>query len=139
MITLYRQGNYQLFETNHNIKILKLNDQSYAWPYVKNIGEILVLSETKFDPVNCHRITSGRYRLYKVRGEPTLTDLQHLELSVGGGLWQGYLLLTGLPTHSKQRSRIIPTDEIITYHHPYNGPFYDKIMKAGDPGKITII
>jgi hypothetical protein len=36
-----------------------------------------------------------------------------LELSVGGGQWQGYLLLTGLPTAKKIRSRIEPTDEII--------------------------
>ncbi len=119
MITIIKQGSYQLFETSHDTKILRLDDQTYAWPYANQIGEILVHTKIKFDPAKCHRITSGRYRLYNVKLENQLTDLEHLELSVGGGLWQGYLLPTGLPHRGKTRSRIIPTDELITYHHPY--------------------
>ena len=56
----------------------------------------------------------GKYRLYKVMDDPNLTDTWHLELAVGNGLWQGYLLPTGLPNNRKKRNRIIPTDELIT-------------------------
>ena len=114
MIKLISQGNYQLLETSHDTKILKLDNHTYAWPYAKPIGEILVLSYLQYNPITTHRITRGLYRIYSVKNEPRLTDLKHLELSVGVGLWQGYLLPTGLPHKKKQRSRIIPTQEIIT-------------------------
>jgi hypothetical protein len=52
--------------------------------------------------------------MYDVKDESTLTDLVHLELHAGIGIWQGYLLPTGLPAGSKIRNRIIPTKEIIT-------------------------
>jgi hypothetical protein len=44
----------------------------------------------------------------------------HLELSIGKGQWQGYLLLTGLPTNKKRRNRIIPTKEVISIAQDYN-------------------
>jgi len=77
-----------------------------------DIGEILVSSHRphKID----HKLAVGRYRLYDVEDEPKLADHQHLELFVGDGQWQGYLLLTGLPTEKKLRSRIVPTNELIT-------------------------
>jgi hypothetical protein len=40
--------------------------------------------------------------------------VDHLELSLGKGVWQGYLLLTGLPTAVKIRRRIVPANEVIT-------------------------
>lgn len=77
-----------------------------------DIGEILVTSHKKHktDAI----LAIGKYRLYEVKDEPNLTDLHHLELYVGDNTWQGYLLTTGLPNEKKRRSRIIPTDEIIT-------------------------
>ena len=62
----------------------------------------------------CAVIASGKYRLYKVKDEPNFVDLFHLELLVGEGVWQGYLLPTGLPTAEKKRNRIIPAKEVIT-------------------------
>ena len=59
-------------------------------------------------------LSVGHYRLYKVANEPEISDQLHLELCVGQGIWQGYLLPTGLPTDEKKRNRIIPTREIIT-------------------------
>jgi hypothetical protein len=51
--------------------------------------------------------------MYLVKDEPNLSDLTHLELLVGEGVWQGYLLPIGLPNGVKRR-KIIPTKEIIT-------------------------
>ena len=79
---------------------------------VEDIGEILVASH-KSHLVD-HLLAVGNYRIYDVRDEKNLTDLMHLELFVGEGLWQGYLLPTGFPNEKKKRNRIIPTRELIT-------------------------
>jgi hypothetical protein len=119
MIQLKKEGQYRLIETKGQTKILTLdNEQSssssktYAWVNATEIGEILVASHKghKTD----HFLAIGKYRLYQVKDEPSLTDLLHLELSVGRGIWQGYLLTTGLPTTKNKRKRIIPTSEVIT-------------------------
>lgn len=113
MIKLLQEGSYTLTETKGQTKILVLDKkQTFAWVYVQEIGEILVTSykSHKTD----HILSMGKYRLYEVDDEPQLTDLIHLELHVGNGTWQGYLLLTGLPSEKDKRSRIIPTEEIIT-------------------------
>lgn len=113
MIKLLNQGTYTLIETKKHIKILSLDHGNvFAWINIGAIGEILVISHRphKAD----HILSVGKYRIYLVKNEPKLTDLIHLELLAGDGVWQGYLLLTGLPTDKKKRNRIIPTNEIIT-------------------------
>lgn len=113
MIKVIKEGRYQLTETKGQTKMLALDDQNFfAWINAENIGEIVVLShkEQTFD----NFLAKGKYRLYQIKDEPNLTDLQHLELYVGENTWQGYLLTTGLPTSEKKRTRIIPTNQIIT-------------------------
>jgi hypothetical protein len=113
MIQLLDQGNYHLVETKGHTKVLTLNKKKlFAWFNAKDIGDLLVASRT---PHIAEKILAvGKYRLYDVKNEKTFTDLQHLELCVGNGLWQGYLLTSGLPKRDKRKSRIIPTKEIIT-------------------------
>lgn len=112
MITLERSGEYKLIETKRNTKILYLDQETYAWVQPAKMGEILVVSH------NPHKtdclLSTGRYRLYSVEDEPSLADHIHLELEAGPGVWQGYLLLTGLPDDGKPRARIVPTTEMIT-------------------------
>ena len=112
MIQVLEEGQYHLTQTKRQINILTLNKRSFAWINVAEIGEILVTTHKrhKTDAI----LAIGRYRLYEVKDEPDLTDLQHLELYVGNNTWQGYLLTTGLPTDEKKKNRIIPTQEIIT-------------------------
>jgi hypothetical protein len=113
MIKLLQEGLYRLIETKGQTKILSLNgSHTFAWVNAANIGEILVTSHKTHKTDNI--LALGEYRLYAVKKEPKLVDLLHLELSVGGGVWQGYLLPTGLPTDKDIRNRIIPTKEIIT-------------------------
>lgn len=92
--------------------MLVLDGQGYIWSYAPNIGELFTFSKHQHQVD--YVIARGNYRIYRVKKEPALVDLEHLELSVGRGVWQGYLLLTGLPTAKKIRSRIVPTDEVIT-------------------------
>lgn len=118
MITLLQNGLYKLIETKHQNKVLYLDDDVYAWVEPKDIGEILITSR-KVHKTDCV-LAVGEYRLYGVEDEPALSDLTHLELEVGKGAWQGYLLLTGLPNELKARARIIPTREVITKNPRYN-------------------
>lgn len=115
MIKLITNGTYKLIETSNNTKILSFDKNgkplAYAWINAGDIGEILVTTH-KFHRID-HMLSVGKYRLYEVKDEPTLTDLTHLELLVGEGVWQGYLLPMGIPNGVKRR-RIIPTKEIIT-------------------------
>ncbi len=112
MITITQQGSYKLIETKSQTKILYLDQETYAWVEPAGIGEILVHSH------NVHKtdciLSIGNYVIYDVADEPALSDQLHLELEVGNDTWQGYLLLTGLPSDTKIRGRIIPTKETIT-------------------------
>lgn len=113
MIKVLKTGNYKLIETKDQTKLLLLDrKQIFAWVNIKKIGEILVTSHKthKADTI----LSVGKYRLYDVKDERKLSDQIHLELSAGEGVWQGYLLPTGLPLNKKKRSRIIPTNEVIT-------------------------
>lgn len=112
MIFLLEEGQYRLIETKGHTKILILEKKMFAWVNAAEIGEILVTSH-KTHEVD-HLLTIGKYRLYEVRNEPKLKDSIHLELSVGHGYWQGYVLPTGLPNDKKKRNRIIPTNELIS-------------------------
>ena len=113
MITVVKTGSFTLVETKEQTKILTLdNKNTFAWVNVKNIGEILVASHK--DHIADAVLSVGNYRLYSVKDEPLFSDQLHLELAVGTGVWQGYLLPTGLPKGKKLRNRIIPTKEVIT-------------------------
>ena len=111
MIKLITEGDYKLIRTKDHHNLLYLGSQGYMWSYAKAIGELLTFS--KHPHKQEYLLSEGEYNLYQVKDEPNYVDLPHLELSVGKK-WQGYLLLTGLPTKNKIRSRIVPTDEVIS-------------------------
>ncbi len=113
MIQVLRQGVYKLIETKKHTKVLFLdNKDAFAWINAGEIGEILVTAHKNVmtDSV----LATGDYVLYVVKNEPHIVDLTHLELQVGPHDWQGYILLTGLPTSRKKRTRIVPSNELIT-------------------------
>jgi hypothetical protein len=117
MISLERSGLYKLIETKKNNKILYLDNSIFAWIEPKSIGEILVISH-RIHKTDCI-LSMGHYRIYEVADEPSLSDQQHLELEAGRDVWQGYLLLSGLPDRHHKRGRIIPTNETITGSRRY--------------------
>lgn len=118
MISLLNSGEYRLAETKADTKVLELNGSAFVWVIAKGIGEILVTThkQHKADAV----LSVGRFKLYEVKDEPGITDLTHLELEVGKGEWQSYLLLTGLPTDVNKRTRIIPSQDYITGNKKYS-------------------
>lgn len=112
MIKLIQQGRYKLVATKDRKYMLFLGRQGYHWAYAPAIGQLLTFSKHQHE--QSYFICDGKYKLYDVENEPKLIDLQHLELETGKNRWQGYLLLTGLPTGRKIRSRIEPTEEVIS-------------------------
>ena len=113
MVKLVLQGKYKIIETWGETRILILDDKDrYAWIHASGIGEILVTTKKKF--TSHYTIARGKFRVYEVRKEAELIDGLHLELYVGEGLWQGYLLPTGLPKNKDIRNKIVPTNQIIT-------------------------
>jgi len=117
MIQVVGHGLYKLIETRNQIKILSLEDiGTFAWIHAEGIGEILVTSHKPH--ATDYILSYGTYRLYAIKNEKEFTDLMHLELSVGCGVWQGYLLPTGMPTDEKKRIRLVPTKETVTQSIP---------------------
>jgi hypothetical protein len=112
MIKLIKKGKYSLVETRNDVKVLKLGGKTFVWIFTKSIGEMLVATHRSH--VTDQKLAKGEYRIYDVKGEPNLVDQLHLELAIGEGGWQGYLLPTGFPKDNKTRSRIIPTNETIS-------------------------
>lgn len=113
MIKLLQEGQYELAETKRSVKLLRLDSRhQFAWVSAIDIGEMLVASP-RTHKKGCV-LSKGAYRVYYVKDESNLADLQHLELYVGLSEWQGYLLPTGVPKKGKICSRIIPTDQLIS-------------------------
>lgn len=113
MIQLVGRGGYVLTGTRHGARLLRLQRRVYAWIVTPRIGALLVYSSVPH--VQREVLSAGNYRLYDVISEPHLSDQLHLELELGNGKWQGYLLPTGLPDRAHIRRRIIPTHEVISH------------------------
>jgi len=111
MIKVLRSGKYKLIETKQQIKILYLDDMPYVWLFIPEIGHVLEVTHKAHKAE--HTLAAGNYRLYDVKKDSRFSQHKHLELFVGEGQCQGYLLLTDLPTDKKRKSRIIATNELI--------------------------
>lgn len=114
MIKLAEQGTYKIVETWGETRLIVLNETNcFAWVYAGDeIGEILVATKKKFS--DQYTLARGKYRLYEVDQENGLSKGEHLELYIGEGFWQGYILPTGFPKGRNVRNKIIPTRQIIT-------------------------
>ncbi len=113
MLKIIQRGEYKLTETKEKTKIITLDDnESFAWIIVADIGEISMMAGKLNKEIAT--LATGKYRLYEVEKDGKYSDQLHLELSLGLGNWQGYLLPEGLPDDETRKNRIIPTDEVIT-------------------------
>jgi len=113
MIRVLRTGQYNLIATREFSRLLILDGKTiYEWITWKGVGE-LNLSARKITQTESV-LSMGKYRLYEVKNEPSITEMIHLELLVGIGKWQGYLLPDGLPAIQDKKVRITSTSERIT-------------------------
>lgn len=125
MIAVLQRGLYRLLQTKSQTKILIFDDRDiYAWVDIGNGGEILIVSDKNFEDGTL--LCLGSYRMYKVKDEQNLSNDIHLELQVGLGEWQGYILPTGLPTNKKKRSSILATKELVTvFNEAVSSPVFE--------------
>lgn len=112
MVKVLKSGKYQLIETKQQIKILYLDKTPYVWLHLPGIGH--VLEHTNKPHKADHILSIGSYRLYDVEKDERYSKHKHLELFISDGVWQGYILLTGLPNKKNPRTRIVATREVIS-------------------------
>lgn len=112
MIKLIKSGRYKLIRTKHYVKILYLDKDAFAWIEPPKIHELLVTTHRQHK-TDC-LLSVGRYNLYDLKDDQRFSSHLRLELEVGEGQWQGYLLLNGLPTDQKIRCGIIPAHDVVT-------------------------
>lgn len=124
MISVLKRGEYKILEAKNNIRILILdNKEVFEWNSQAKNGEISISSYKNNQDDNL--LSVGNYRLYNVEDETDYIGQKHLELQVGCGYWQGYLLPKDLPKKNKESNVIIPTKELLTKtnnccHHSSN-------------------
>lgn len=113
MVRIIGSGTYKLTETKDNQKILSLGKyNNFQWVSTGCEGQIKYV---KLDPKQiCCLLSTGNYRIYEVKNELGLSNSKHIELHVGRGKWQGYLLPKGLPAKLQRKRVIVQTNEIIT-------------------------
>lgn len=112
MIRVLGAGEYRLVERTRQVKILYLDTKPYVWLATPGVGQLLIATHRSRESDRI--LGAGRYRLYDVKDEPDLSGHKHLELSLGGSRWQGYILLSGLPTSKKPHSKVLATNELIS-------------------------
>jgi hypothetical protein len=109
-VSVQEQGDYELFETNHQHRILVLNNrQWFAWIEGQQ-GEILVRSDP--DHVRDHTIQQGKFFLVDFEEDPNYKDMPHLFLQKGDH-YQEAMLPNGLPTERDPQKKIVMTDKTL--------------------------
>jgi hypothetical protein len=105
-VRVQQRGQYELFETAHQHRILVLNqNQWFAWVHGQQ-GEILVHSDS--DHKREHTIQQGQFYLVDFERDPTFKDMPHLFLQKGGR-FEEVMLPNGLPTAEDHQKKLVKT------------------------------
>ena len=109
--TVQRHGQYTMFETPRENRILSLGtDLWFAW-VTGDQGEILVRSNE--DHERQRTLQEGEYYLVDFKNDESFTDVPHLFLERDGE-FQEIILPNGLPTEGDSQKRVIETDKTIS-------------------------
>ena len=110
-ITIADQGGYELFETNHQHRILMLNDDRWFALIRGQQGDMLVHSERAHERER--PIQRGRFYLVDFEQDPKFSDIPHLFLEAGQQ-YQEWVVPNGLPTKADPQKRVVLTDETLS-------------------------
>jgi hypothetical protein len=105
---LEKEGNYELFETNHGHDILKLNDKDYFAIIDTSQGHLLV--DTDSDHKKDHTVDKGKFYLADFEDDPAFKDMPHLFLKEGKK-YKEFILPNDLPTDSDTQKKLVETDD----------------------------
>jgi hypothetical protein len=138
-----QQGQYELFETAHQHRILVLNqNQWFAWVQGQQ-GEILVHSDS--DHKKAQTIQKGRFYFVDFEHDPTYKDMPHLFLQKGED-FEEVMLPNGLPTEEDHQKKLVKTDNILPegeleeylMHPAPLGPGESRMNRPGGQSVATV-
>jgi hypothetical protein len=125
-VKVQQQGQYELFETAHQHRILVLNqNQWFAWVQGQQ-GEILVHSDS--DHRKAQTIQKGRFYFVDFEHDPTYKDMPHLFLQKGDH-FEEVMLPNGLPTEEDHQKKLVKIDNTLP-----EGELEAYLMHPAPPG-----
>ena len=137
-VNIKEKGDYELFETTRDHRILVLNGEQWFARVEGQQGEILVHSDS--DHKKDRTLQQGQFYLADFEDDPTYKDMPHLFLEKGGH-YQEWMVPNGLPTEDDHQKKVIRTDESLDkkdleayLRHPAPaGEGEDRRMRKGQP------
>lgn len=105
---LKKEGQYELFKTTHGHQVLTLDQKEWYAVVETNQGHILVKSDS--DHQKDKTISKGKFYLADFQDDPEFRDMPHLFMA-DGGKFKEFVLPQGLPTKSKDRKKVILTED----------------------------
>jgi len=105
------RGQYELFETPQEHKILVLNDKKWFAAVKGQQGDILVRSDS--DHQKGRILQEGRFYFVDFKDDPKFNDVPHLFLEKGEK-YQEVVIPNGFPTKEDMQKRVVWTDETIS-------------------------
>ncbi len=114
MITVMSRGTHWL--TSAPVLLMLRDEQEsekvYRFFLTDGQGKITFITKSEFSFTK--DVITGKYRKYEVKNEQSFKNGVYLELSVGMGKWNCYILPTGLPNKNSPEKSILVTKECIT-------------------------
>lgn len=105
---IYKEGEYELFETTEGHQILHLNKKDWYALVEGQQGQIIVYSDD--DHQKDHTLQEGHFYWADFEDDPEFKDVPHLFLEEGKK-YKEYILPNGLPTAEDKQKKVIKTKE----------------------------
>lgn len=109
-IKITSQGDYELFETTNQHKILSLRDKQWFAAIEGQQGDILVHSDA--DHEKDHTLQKGHFYVVEFQDDPKFNDVPHLFLGKGDS-YQELVIPNGLPTSKDTQKKVVWTDNTV--------------------------
>ena len=109
-VKIKSQGEYELFKTTKQHKILVLGGKQWFAAIEGQQGDILVHSDS--DHEKGESLQKGHFYMAEFKDDPKFNDVPHLFLEQGRS-YQELVLPNGLPTSRDHQKRVVWTDETI--------------------------
>lgn len=109
--TVQKQGEYELFETTAEHRILALNGREWYALVEGQQSPLIVKSDS--DHEKRRTLAEGTFYLIDFEGDEDFRDQPHLFL-LEDGEYQELILPNGLPTERDHQKRLVETDDTIS-------------------------
>lgn len=111
-VDIQQRGQYELFETTKEHRILVLDDKQWYAAVEGQQGDILVQSDS--DHKRRRTLQKGRFYIVDFNDDPKFKDMHHLFLEKDGA-YQEVMIPNGLPSGSDYQKKVVWTDNSIKH------------------------